>query len=333
MRELLGRGVYRVVFLVLFFAFCGVSAGGRRIQVGQKAPEFSTTDTDGSVFKFEHGQGKANLLLFLKFGQKKSELAFKDIDEVVRKLDGGEIRVLVILDDPSSGVDLTPGSHLSKIDHKLLIDPDYKIWGKFGIIVFPSTVIVGKDDVVISVKAGYGYDFIHSTLINSKIALGILDPSAAESIKQVTVLGNRGKKDKTNRHLKMARMLMSKGRNEYAVQEFEKARGIDPNNIEIALELGELYCQMGQADKAIGSVFELSVDRKSDRAKRSFILGWAYRVKGDPVQAKKLLEEAIRDDPRLVRGHYELGRVFEDEGELGKAVAAYRKALELLLEK
>ncbi len=140
------------------------NAEGRRISVGEKMPEFSAFDVAGQVFDHRHGHGKVLMVVFLSGGQKRSILAAADFERIVGKL-GAEkenLEVVVVAYDPNNGTYFQSRQEGPARDFHMIVDTEYKLWGKFGIIATPTVVIAGTDDSVAWVKAGYGYDFFPS---------------------------------------------------------------------------------------------------------------------------------------------------------------------------
>ncbi len=61
------------------------------------------------------------------------------------------------------------------------------------------------------------------------------------------------------------------------------------------------------------------------------VTGWAYRLTGRMDDAQKALLRATELAPGEAQAFYELGRVYEAKGLKDEALAAYRRALALLL--
>jgi tetratricopeptide (TPR) repeat protein len=161
-------------------------------------------------------------------------------------------------------------------------------------------------------------------------ALGIaqdIDPNDASRVKTVT---NATVAARIKRHLQMAKMLQAKGRIESAINEIRKAKELDPNSVEAALELGELFCRVGKNEAALNIVERTRATKRLDRARLLWISGWAKRQMGDLETAEKNLLEATKLDAKSARGFFELGQVYQAKGDKDKAIAAYYRALTLV---
>ncbi len=216
------------------------------------------------------------------------------------------------------------------IEIHVVADIEYKLWGKFGIIATPTVIISDTNDTVLWVEAGHSYDFAPVIRARLNQALGIaqeIDPNDASRVKTVT---NATVAARIKRHLQMAKMLQAKGRIESAINEVRKAKELDPNSVEVALELGELFCRVGKNEAALKIVERMRATKRLDKARLLLISGWAKRQMGDLETAEKYLLEATRLDAKSARGFFELGQVYQAKGEKDKAIAAYYRALTLV---
>jgi tetratricopeptide (TPR) repeat protein len=85
------------------------------------------------------------------------------------------------------------------------------------------------------------------------------------------------------------------------------------------------------AQAPAGEIAEMNADPVWDplRANKSMEVGTYYLKRGNYDAAIDRFEEAARLQPNLARPHLKLGETWEKKKDLPKAVAAYRKYLEL----
>ena len=318
--------------------------GGRRISVGADTPEFSVVDIAGESFKYEHGGGKVLMVVFLSAGQERSEREVELLDRLIPQFaeHADSLDVLLVVSTLKPGKDAGDADH-SKIakdespfseyaghGYRVALDGKYELWGKFGMIVTPTVVISGKDDKVLWVEPGFGYDFAPVIEARLKQALGLaqdIDPADASKVRTVV---NATVDARVKRHLKMAKLLRDRGREKSAIREIEKARAIDPNSVEVALELGEIYCKKGDGAAAVKAIGKVRGVNRIERSKVKLVLGWAKRLAGDLDGAEKELLEAVKENPRLGRAYFELGQVYAGQKEFEKAADAYYRSLSLV---
>jgi tetratricopeptide (TPR) repeat protein len=305
----------------------------RKTKPGDDMPEFSLPDANGVVFDYKHNRKRVLAVAFLSAGQKQSERAAVGIERVIKEL--GEkaepFDFVIVVDDRKAQQHFRTTWKTATGGLRILLDPGYTLWGQLGIIARPTVLVVGKDGKVKWIKAGYGYDFVPSLKRHLGSALGIVKEGETQGVTEVKTLSHGTTEARVRRHLQMARILEQKGRIEPAIEEVDAARQLDPNSIEVALAMGELYCKTKQSEKALKVAGEIKTQSRGERARVSLILGWAKRQLGELGVAEELLLEATKLDPKSIRGHFELGKVYQARGQNEKAVEAYYRALSQVL--
>jgi tetratricopeptide (TPR) repeat protein len=322
-----------VVAAIIIQSLCctGTHAGRHAFAVGEQLPEFSGTTLEGQIFTYKHNQSKALMVAFLSPGHERSARAIEDIDEIISQLGTNAERLqTVIAIDKQNSFDLSSIQKGTSGNVHVLLDSEYKLWGKFGIIAVPTVVISDTNDTVLCIKAGHGYNFaplVRAYLIQ---ALGLTQQKKPEEAGRVKTVANDTIEARIKRHLQMAKMLEQKGRLESAITEIQNAIKLDPESTDAALELGELYCRAGRNDSALEITGSLKVTKRFDEARLLLISGWAKRQLGDLDSAEKLLLEATKIDPKSARALFELGKVYQSKQQVDKAMNLYHKALTIL---
>ncbi|MHC4322899.1 MAG: tetratricopeptide repeat protein [Planctomycetota bacterium] len=318
--------------VIIQFLFCTTLQAGRHaFEAGDKMAEFSGTAVNGQEFTYKHNQGKVLMLLFLSAGNKRSDRAVADAEEIVRQLGTNAERLqIVIAVNDSNGVDFSSMPKGPAENVRILLDSEYKLWGKFGIIAIPTVIISDTNDNVLCIKAGHGYDFIPVVRAYINQALGLAQKKAPEDAGRVKTVANNTVTARLKRHLQMAKMLEQKGRLESAIAEIQKARELDPESTEVALGLSELFCRAGRGQAALEITKTLQVTKRFDKAKLLLISGWAKRQMGEIDTAEKLLLEATTLDPKSTRALFELGKIYQSRQEIEKAMKLYHKALTVI---
>ena len=95
------------------------------------------------------------------------------------------------------------------------------------------------------------------------------------------------------RHLQMARMLERKKRLKSAIAEVRKAEELDPNSVEVAVELGWYLCQVGQGQAAFAAIEGSKSSDHIRSARLVLISGWAKVQIGEFPAAEKLCSEVL----------------------------------------
>jgi len=329
--------VTSVIMICSFLPVRTASCAGRRIGIGTKMPEFSASDVSGKLFDYKHGNRKVLVAVFLSSRQKQSIRAATDIKGIMNKLrnQAKNLSVIVAVEDPNNQNFIWSDLKSSEPNEpgiivNVVIDTEYKLWGKFGIIATPTVIISDTNDTVLWVKAGHGYDFAPVVQARLNQALGIaqeIDPNEAGHVRTVT---NATLDARAKRHLQMAKMLYKKGRIESAIEEMRKARELDPNSVELILDIGELLCSIGQGKSALEILEGVEPRGNIEKSKLLLITGWAKRQMNSFEEAEKLLLEVIKFNPKSGRALFELGQIYQARGEVEKAMLTYYQALTLL---
>lgn len=301
--------------------------GLRQWHVGDVMPEFSLTDPNGPTFKYEHGPSRVLGVIVLQAGQTHLDRLLTDVEGLVQKLraQGATFDCIGVMSGPGAGGALRPRDAEARGAFPILADPSFAFWGKLGVIAAPTAVVVGADHKIQWIKAGYGYDFVagfHAQLVR---ALGL--GGGAKATVRVETLENASTRARRDTHIQLARMYARKGRPELAIEELEKLRRLDPNTVEIALELGEVLCRAGRNEEALKLASEIKAEAPADKARVLMISAWAKRQLGDTNAAESFLTKALELTPKSPRILYELGKVHQARGDRDKALEYFRMAL------
>ena len=303
----------------------------RKLKLGDTMPEFSLPDSMGEVFAYKHNRKRVLAVVFLSASQKQSKSAVSDIQQILADLraKAEPFDFVGIMTEPAKS-DFFESTD-SKPAFPVLLDSQYKLWGKLGIIARPTVLIIAKDDKALWIRAGHGYDFAPALRSNLSYALGIAGKDAPKKAVKAEALTNNSARARIKRHLQMAKILETKGRLDSALAEVRRAQALDPSGVEPALELGELFCRAGKGKDALETVRNVQAATRRDKARLLLIYGWAKRQMGDLNRAENNLLEATKLDPKSTRGYFELGQVYQAQGDKDKALAAYHRALTLVL--
>jgi Tfp pilus assembly protein PilF len=115
---------------------------------------------------------------------------------------------------------------------------------------------------------------------------------------------------------------------EEAVRHLDTAVSLYPNFFEAQLELGTVYMDMQQWEKAEKALHRaIEINSKSSNA--LFALGEVYRRQKKYAEAETSLQEGLKLDNKSSLGHFTLGRVYWEKGDLVKAGPQVGRAIQL----
>jgi tetratricopeptide (TPR) repeat protein len=329
-----------VIAMLLVCSVQAIRAAGpaakqsRRVNAGDVMPQFSGTTISNRKFNYKHGGDKVLVVAFLSADKKRSQRAAGDLENIVTNLGDELAKVdLVVIADDAKVRQYFQQPETSADGFHILLDTELKYWGLFGVIATPTVIISDANDNISWIKAGYPYDFAPAVQSHLQQILGIAPKIAPEKASKVQIVTNDTPSARALRHLQMARLLKQKGRLKAAVSEVRKSHQIDPNSVEVALEFGELLCQIGKAKEAIEMLSRLKPDSNVERARVILAQGWANRQIGKLDEALKYLLESTKLNPTSGRAFFELGRIYQAKEQDDKALSAYYRALVLIFGK
>jgi len=126
----------------------------------------------------------------------------------------------------------------------------------------------------------------------------------------------------------LARNYTMLGDYERAIQTYEAAFRVHPNNTNAILNTGYCYLKMNEYAKA-QEYFEKFVSIMPDSAKGHNNLGIVHYVKKRPALAIEQYQKACEIDPSYAEPHFNLANLYRAQGRLQDALRAYEQALKL----
>ncbi|MEX2273910.1 MAG: tetratricopeptide repeat protein [Vicinamibacterales bacterium] len=111
-----------------------------------------------------------------------------------------------------------------------------------------------------------------------------------------------------------------------AIAQFQKALYIDPTNALARNNLGVTLLEHGRPEAA-ASHLRAIVDAQPESVDARVNLALALSKLKQPGAAQEMLMSALGLDPKHAAAHYNLGLLYEEEGEVGKALDHYRAFL------
>jgi tetratricopeptide (TPR) repeat protein len=314
---------------------CGIMASpcvAGRIAAGDSVPAVSEKTLTGQQVNLGAKSNRVALIAFLTANQRQSQQAAQDLQRVVTSIKEHELDIVIVMDDPVladafKNISADPNDVIY-----LIHDAEKELWGQFHIIAAPTVIIADESDKVASVIAGYGYDFLPSLRFHLNQVLGIAQTMTADEVGQVKTAQNQTLSDRMQRHLKMAEMLQEKGKIEASLQQLDQAQKLDPNNLQVALKIGRLYCLQNKPDLALKALEGLEFAADAEKSESELITGWAKRLSGDLESAQDHLLKATVLNPASARAFFELGQVYEAASQNDLALKAYKQALLISLD-
>jgi protein O-mannosyl-transferase len=120
--------------------------------------------------------------------------------------------------------------------------------------------------------------------------------------------------------------LAAEGRFDEAVDQFQRALRIDPNDSDAVYNLGNALARQGNFEAA-GKQLQYALQVNPRNAMAAYDLGNVRVRQGRFDEAMNQFERALKTDPGLTRAHYNIGNLLTQQGKLDEAIAHFRQVM------
>jgi tetratricopeptide (TPR) repeat protein len=134
--------------------------------------------------------------------------------------------------------------------------------------------------------------------------------------------------DNAEAHNSVGIILVQQGKVPEATAQYEQALRVEPHNARAHNNLGVALAESGKLQEAIRH-FEQALRTNPDYAEAHNNLGTVLARGGRMTEAMQHWEQALRINPNYARAHYNLGAALEQAGRVSGAIAHYEQALRL----
>ena len=191
------------------------------------------------------------------------------------------------------------------------------IAGRYRVPVIPPLLLLGA----------YGLNRICGFLRGRGLGKAALwSAAAAAACALASANFARFEPDEAKWHNDRGLVLALSGRNNLAINEYEKALAADPFLADAHVNLGAALAEKGGLDEAIAHYRE-AIAINPNLAEAHCNLGGALISKGLAAEGIAECKEALRIWPRMPSAHYNLGVAFHRQGKLPAAIREYRAVL------
>lgn len=313
----------------LVLAWCEPASAFRNVAEGAPAPAFSLAAVSGEQVSLKDFAGKPLVLAFVRQGQDKSRDALADLAAASGGLPGGAAVVAVVIN--ASEGDAAAWAKSAGAAFPVLLDAGGEIYGAYGVLVAPSTGVIAGDGTFRGEVGGHAGGYRGEVENLLRAALG--QPVVAVPEHGGSASGKSEERKTAERHLEQARILVKRKMADKGLASAKDAAKADPTWGEPHVVVGELLLDQSDQNAAEAATHfqkALELNPKDGAAKAG--LARVKSIQGDHDGAIAILTEAVQLNPKPERLYYQLGLVYERAGRYEKAVEAYRKALEKLLQ-
>jgi len=307
------------------------ASASRNISIGDKVPDFTLQDTDGTDVSLDSLSDKVVVIIFWRAGQERSVEALTALETIYTEFKEQDVEVLAFSSEEGGLEPISKIKQSKQLTFTMLHDKEQKLYGDYGVIGIPSTYVIDKEGKLGYYYPGYRDDYSRQIHGRLEVLLGkkTLDELQAELQPTEKSELSEGEK-KAGRYLKAGNRLLEKGMMELAVKQYEKAVQEDPDIFEAHLHLGNIYLAQKKIEEA-NAAFSQAVKLKPKSAEAYTGLGYVSFLQGQQKEALEMLQTALKLNPKLARAHYSLGRIYEEQKQIENALKEYKIALKILL--
>lgn len=303
----------------------------RNVKRGAPVPSCKLPSIEGQVVESEAMKGNVVVYVCLSAEQKRSELAAIESDQVVGALAGEPVKLVHITADVVQKAYFEKLRADNKMTSQLVFDADREFYNKLGLIAFPTTIVVDKQGNLSNVISLHGRDYKNTLDGYVQYALGKLTEKALAERLAAKASENGSPRSAASAHRALAHLMREKRQYDTATAELEKGLALDPDNLEIMLDLADVAFLTEKYDGAETMLTKVLQAQPEHRRAMQLHGACLFRM-GKVAEAEGVLESALPLNPSPQIVHYYLGLIAESKGEKDKALEHYREALKRFVE-
>ena len=311
------RGAARalVIAMILPVAAPAAESDERRFQA-------TTQDTAGTSIKIPR-KDRATLLLFLRAGQDQSVRTIETARAAMRGAPPAQ--VLVVLS--GAGKSQETGGLAKKIPWSVAIDKDFRLFAKFQVRVWPTTLVILPDGRELARLSGLPRSYARDVNAYLSFAAGKIDRAALTKALSRASTVTDTPHQMAKRHLLAANRLLERGRVKLAQQEVTSGLKLLPKDPSLVLAKARILLLLDGPREAL-SLLESMGEDAALAGKVNFLKGWALVAMRRWDLAIQTLRVAVRLNPDRAESYYLLGVAYQRKGLATDALKAFRAAFE-----
>lgn len=310
-----------------------LSAGGTaradlNIKIGDPMPSFSLPRADGGSGEFSLTQliGRPSIVVFWRPNQTLSLDALRDIKTLSEEIGADRVGIVAVDASSSTAQDVTAALAGATFPFPVLLDPQRRLYGKIGVIVCPTTLLLDGEGVLRFKIASHPRQFGNVLRARIRFLVGDLDEAGMKREIEPTALKIDQDLAAAWRMFNLGRRLQSQGKSDQAVAVFEQAVTQYPSLPEARCTLG--FIKLASGDLATAAEhFQTALNHHPGSATARLGQAAVLARTNHGQQAEEMLLALLGRESIAVRVRYELGRIYHARGEIDRAVTFYEDAL------
>lgn len=311
----------------LFLSFSPALAGPRNINPGDPIGVLKLTALDGAAVDSSTWSGRPSVWLFISPRQNSSERAMLALQKIVDDTPPPGLAAVLLTTDAEHLPELRDFAARNRIRMPIGLDAGRQQYGRLGIIVMPTLLLVNRDGKLHQSMPGYEPGYEHVLGAHVQFLTGRIN----EKELAVRISASRPARDmsreRAERLTQSAEVMLGRGLKAEAAAELERAMKTDPHYHKAALDLALLKTATGDS-KAADALLDKVLQADPHEREARLVIGIIRFREKRLDDAEKSLKEALMLNPDPARTHYWLARVYEARGDNDAARRGYRAAAE-----
>lgn len=317
----------------LFPLVLSISMSFMVVEVGDPIPAFRLKTPEGQVFDSKQLlSGKVAIVSFWRLEQMFADRLLEDLQTLHEETQSKGVVIVAICSGAADPAQVSEVVRRLGLKYPVLLDPDRKVYGDFGVFVSPSTAFVAKGGELDFYYASYRPDFLHAARTNVRYLLGEI--TAADRAERIDPKRSSVESEfnPAEPRFNLGMQYLKAGNWTAAKTELMTAWKSEAFKVPAGIELGLLSLRDGKSEEAI-EFFSGVIERDPDNVKAMGGMGVAFIKVGKVDTGKEMVQQAFAAGLREAIVFYELGQWCEKEGVCDEALKHFKKGLEIALRK
>lgn len=291
-------------------AFATTAMKSKHMQIGEKILSYIIEKDRSNSLSSDKLEGKTILLVFATIDQQFSGSVLRDVQNIVSNRAVKDFKAIGIVSSHKGyeGVEqLIDRYHLK---YQMLHDVGDIISTQLGIIVYPTTLIINSNGRLAYYYPLYASDYAAQV---SSYLEKIINDTEEQYLNEVVA------QQKEYEAIKKAREKIARGEVTEAITILNTLIEEGSTSFDLHLLLGYSLLNIQQPKKALVH-FNKAQELNADSAMVGLGMGLAFSRTGQREKALVLLTEVIKKEPVAHIAYRELAHIYEEKGEVDKAI-------------
>ncbi len=286
---------------------------------------WSGSDITGAEVKIP--VNRPSVVVFARAEQDQSKEALTRVKAAVA--DPASVQVVVVVSGPLAAAQAKAMSTDLGRPWPVIADPDFVLSGKMNVHVWPTTLVVKSDGTQEAHLAGMPASFAADLSAHLDSVLGKIDAAGLERRLTTRQIVSDSAPQAAARHLQVAQRLLDQGTAEEAQAEIARGLELAPSDPMLLLASAQVNVLLKKPQSAIEILDKLPADALPTW-QTSAVRARALMALEKWDDARKILPDAIKLNPRPAEAHYLLGLCFQHDKDSAQAAEQFKLAYEKL---